>query len=498
MAQNKASFWTERVGHLAALEAQGQRAWPDSFETTWPNLGDLPEVPGETASVAGRVVAKRAFGRLIFLTLQDITGRLQVMVRRGGIPEDDFVLAKATVRVGDHVGVRGTTLFTQTGEFTLDASHVAHLGIALRAPPEKFHGLQDRETRYRQRYLDIVANPEARELFLARSRLISAMRGVFERSGFLEVETPVLATQRAGALARPFTAHHHAYDLDVVLRIAPETWLKRVTAAGVNRCYEFARCFRNEGISPDHLQEFTMLEFYVAYWSYRENMAFTQRLLAEALRAAFGRTNFDITGSDGTVVEVDFSDRWRTIDFRDAILRHSDVDIDRCPTADDVKSACARCGVTLDEADLLTDNRGRLLDALYKKVARPHLTKPVFLTGHPIETSPLARRSDEDPRRADRFQIVMNGVEICNAYSELVDPIDQRARLERQAAHGARGDDEAMEVDFDFLRCMEHGMPPISGCGIGIDRLIKIVLGLGNIRDAVLFPLLRPAPDDSL
>ncbi|TVS15057.1 MAG: lysine--tRNA ligase [Planctomycetaceae bacterium] len=368
-----------------------------------------------------------------------------------------------------------------------------YLGLAQRTLPDKWKGLRDVETRYRQRYLDLIANESSREVFKARTRLVRSIRTYLENHGFFEIETPVFYTERAGALAKTFITHHETLDLDLVLRIAPETYLKRACAAGFPRCFEFAKCFRNEGISADHLQEFLMLEFYASYWNYRDNMDFTRRLLQQVLHDAFGRLTFRVRrAGDDEGKEVDFAGDWQEITFRDAILENSGIDIEQYPEFDSLLASCRAAGIELEEKAVAAGDYGGLLESLYKKVARPNLAGPLFLVGHPIQVSPLARSCDDNPAIVDRFQVIVQGLELTNAYSELVDPVDQRQRFEAQASLRSRGDDEAMDLDEDFLRCMEHGMPPISGCGLGIDRLLKIVLGLPNIRDAVLFPLMRP------
>lgn len=485
------------LDRIELLRSHGVPPYPDRFETSHPNIADIGQEIDVTVSVAGRIVLLRKFGKLAFATLQDVTGRIQVAVSIDGVGAEAFSLFKKTGRQGDFIGVTGTTFRTRTGEFTVRAASVKYLGLALRTLPDKWKGIRDTEVRYRQRYLDLIANESSRQIFLARSRLVHSIRNFLIDHGFFEVETPVFNVNRAGALARPFETHHNALDLELVLRIAPETYLKRACAAGFNRCFEFATCFRNEGISPDHLQEFLMLEFYSCYWNFKDNMGFTRAMLQTCLQDAFGKLKFHVRRSaNDEGADVDFSGNWGEITFRDAILQACGLDINEHADVESLADACRAEAIELDDEAITAGNYGRLVDSLYKKVARPTLTGPVFLVGHPIETSPLARTSDDQPGIVDRFQLVVHGVELTNAYSELVDPVDQRRRLEAQASYRGSGDDEAMDLDEDFLRCMEHGMPPISGCGLGIDRLLKIVLGLPNIRDAVLFPLMRPVNGD--
>ena len=317
------------------------------------------------------------------------------------------------------------------------------------------------------------------------------MRRFLEEHEFVEIETPVLNNTQSGALAKPFRTHHNALDAEMYLRIAPETYLKRANAAGFNRVFEFAKCFRNEGVSKEHLQEFTMLEYYGAYWNFRDNMAFTQSMLQNALKETFGSLDFQRSANSNGSERIRFSGEWPIVTFRDIIDEGCGVDIHRSRDAASLIAATRAQGVVLDSEDVESANFGRLVDALYKKVARPKLIQPTFLIGHPIEASPLARCNDEDSLIVDRFHLVVCGTELVNAYSELVDPIDQRRRLISQADFRQEGDSEAMEMDEDYLRCMEHGMPPISGTGIGVERFLMSVMDLPHIKEAVLFPLLR-------
>ncbi len=481
-----------RRADIERLDKAGLALYPDRFETTYPNLRDVPQEIGKRIRVAGRVTAIRAFGKLAFIKLIDVTGRIQVSISVGHVGKEVFKLFTKSLKAGDFLGAAGETFYTKTGEFTVQAEELAFLGMAFRLLPEKWHGLRDVEMRHRRRYLDIIANLSSRDTMLARCRLISSMRRIFEQAGFFEVETPILNTVQAGALARPFVTHHKTLDVDLFLRIAPETYLKRANAAGFNRVFEFARCFRNEGISAEHLQEFTMLEFYVCYWDFRDNMEFTRHLLQSSLGETFGRLQFEVPGpGEGETLELDFSGTWQEVDFRDSIRQACGIDIRALKDVDRLVESIQQAGIELDQDDLESRNPGRLMDALYKRTVRRTLIQPTFLTGHPVELSPLARQNDADPRAVDRFQLVVAGTELVNAYSELVDPREQRRRLTEQSRLKAGGDQEAMDLDEDYLLCMEHGMPCISGNGIGIDRLLMTVLGLPNIKDALLFPLLR-------
>lgn len=485
-----------RLQKLAALKAAGVKPYADRYPTTHSLVAAREAAEagqGTPVRVAGRVMTARAFGKLTFAHLLDASGRCQVALDASVVGEEALERFDRLVDLGDFVGIEGTTFQTKKGEPTVRATSWTFLAKALRPLPEKWHGLADRETCYRERHLDLLVNPETRERFRLRTRVVRELRAYLDAHGFEEVDTPVLSAKATGALARPFVTHHHALDMACALRIAPETWLKKCVAGGIERVYELARCFRNEGMDPSHLQDFTMCEWYAAYWDFRDNMDFTEGLILHLLDRAVGsrRVRFGER-------ELDFAPPWPRVRLRDLVLKDSGIDYDACPDAASLRAAIAAKGLRLDRDDLDRLGRGALIDVLYKKVSRPRLVAPVFVTGHPIDLSPLARRNDDDPRVVDRFQLVVNTWEVVNAYSELVDPVDQRERFEAQMRARADGDDEAMELDEDYLACMEHGMPPMSGFGMGIDRFVCLVTGQENLRDAVLFPLMRPvetAPD---
>lgn len=479
-----------RLQKLAAIREAGIQAWPERFISTH-TLADAATLPDATSNVkiAGRIVGLRKMGKLTFAHLQDLEGRVQIALKRDTLG-DAYNLFHKIIDIGDFVGVSGEMFTTKTGEKTLLTEEYVFLGKALRELPEKWHGLSDIELRYRQRYLDLITNPESRRIALLRSRLTRAIREFLDGQGFIEVETPVLTNQASGALARPFETHHNALDIDVYLRIAPETYLKRLVVGGFNHVYEIARNFRNEGISPVHLQDFTMIEGYSAYWNYEDNMRLMRAMILHVLEHVFGTYEIQI----GEHL-IDFSQPWPTVTFRELLLRDADIDINNYPDGPSLLAAVRAKGIHLEHENLAALGKGNLIDVLYKKVSRPKIIAPTFLTAHPIELSPLARRNDQDGSIADRFQLLVNGAEIINAYSELVDPLDQRQRLEEQASLRSQGDAEAMPLDNDYLRAMEYGMPPISGWGMGIDRLLQVLLDLPNIRDGVLFPLMRPLND---
>ncbi|HGY92660.1 MAG TPA: lysine--tRNA ligase [Planctomycetes bacterium] len=475
-----------RLAKLERLREAGVNPYPERYERTC-MLARARELDDGTEGVrvAGRVMTARVMGKLSFLTLQDQSGRMQVSVRQDDVGKEDYKVIKKLLDIGDFLGIHGDVYTTRTGEKTVAARDFTFLGKTLRPLPEKWHGISDKESCYRQRYLDLLMNRETMDRFLLRSRLIRTMRSLLEAEGFIEVETPVLQTKASGAAARPFKSHHNALDMPIYLRIAPETWLKRCIVGGFDKVFEFARCFRNEGMDPSHLQDFTMLEYYCAYWNYEDNMAFTEKLIQTVLRDLFGTLELEIQGET-----IDFGGTWPRVTFREMILEDCGIDIDAHETADALREAILAQGIQLEDADRL--GRGNLIDHLYKAVSRPKLKAPTFITKHPIDLSPLARRNDDNPRVADRFQLVVNGWEVVNAYSELVDPIDQRRRLEEQSQLKSGGDEEAMEMDEDYLLAMEHGMPPISGWGMGIDRFCALITNQPNLRDVVLFPLMKP------
>lgn len=487
-----------RLEKLHAMRDAGMLPYADRFAATHrltqarglaEAQADSDPATGAEVRVCGRILTWRAFGKLTFLHLQDGSGRCQVAFNAKDMAAETLEAFGRYVDLGDHIGVRGRLGRTQKGEPTVFAAEWTFLSKTLRPLPDKWHGLTDPETRQRDRYLDLLTNPETRERFRFRSRFVRELRRFLDDHDFEEVDTPILQTKKSGALARPFLTHHNALDMPCVLRIAPETWLKQCVAGGMDRVYEVARCFRNEGMDPSHLQDFTMCEWYAAYWDYHDNMDFTERLVLHLM---------DTLKGDRTIRygdrEISFAPPWPRVSFRDLILKDCGLDFEEYEKADALRAAIKAKGIHLERGDdeLASVGRGTLIDLLYKKVSRPKLIDPTFVLGHPIDLSPLARRSDDDPQKTDRYQLVVNTWEVVNAYSELVDPIDQRGRFEDQARAGDSGDDEALEVDEDYLRCMEHGMPPMSGWGMGIERFVALLTGQDNLRDVVLFPLMKP------
>jgi lysyl-tRNA synthetase class 2 len=411
---------------------------------------------------------------------------MQVSLFRDEMDPDVYRELAKGIRMGDFIGVEGYRYITGKGEPTLGARTVTVLQRSLEPMPDKWAGVVDTDVRYRKRYLDLLGNPESRQRFLVRSRLIAFIRRWLDERGFLEVETPMLQAAASGAAARPFSTHHNALDRDFYLRISPETYLKRVVAGGFDRVYEIGRNFRNEGIDTSHLQEFTMLEWYAAYWDYTDNMTAVRELIVAALEEVTRSTTVEFDG-----VTLDFGAEWPVIDYRTAVRDATGIDLAVVRDVDTLKAEIAGRGIADDLGD--TVSYGALVDLLYKRTVRPSLVQPCFLVHHPAELVPLARRNDDDPSVLDMFQVVVAGWEIVKAYSELVDPVEQEERLLDQVRLREAGDDETMMMEDDFIEAMRHGMPPMSGLGLGIDRFVALATGAPTLRDVVLFPLLREA-----
>ena len=463
--------------------------YPDHFVRTH-EISDarLLEDGTPDVRVAGRIVLMRKMGKMAFLTIQDIKGRIQISIKIDMVGEEAYDFFKKYIDIGDFIGVCGEVFTTHTGEKTIRAASYEFLGKALKPLPEKFHGLTDTEAIYRYRYLDLITSEESRNKFLFRSKFIKKLRDYLDKEGYIEIETPILNNKASGATAKPFITHHNALDIDLYLRIAPETYLKRAVVGGFTKVFEIARCFRNEGMDTTHLQDFTMIEGYGAYLNYKDNMIFLQNMLQSIIKDLFGTLEIKV----GDKV-VDLSGTWPAVSFRDLILKYSNIDIKVCNTKESLLNKIKEDKIEIDsETPLENLGYGNLVDQLYKKVARPNIIGPIYLTEHPIDLSPLARANDDDKTITDRFQLVINGAEIINAYSELVDPIDQEQRLLKQAALKANGDEEAMPMDYDYIEAMEYGMPPISGWGMGLDRLIQLLTSSENIKDVVMFPLMKP------
>lgn len=480
-----------RVTKAQAIRKKGGQPYAAQYERSH-DLADARTSPnGEKVQIAGRVMLMRNMGKIMFATLQDHTGRLQIALREEETGKDLCEEFASLVDLGDIIGISGERFTTQKGEPTVMVKEWTMLTKALRNPPEKWHGVKDQETAWRQRYLDLTSNRETFDRFAFRSDFLRFLREFYWDHGFMEMETPVLVNAASGALATPFKTHHAAYDMEVYLRIATETFLKECLVGGFDRVFEIGRIFRNEGLDPSHLQDFTMVEHYASYWDYVKNMEFTETMLSSILQKMLGTTKVKIPNRDGELVEVDFTPPWPRFTLREAILISSGIDFDEHDSASALLAAMKEKKIKLD-VSVEKLGRGNLIDQLYKKVSRPSLIQPTFIMQHPIDLSPLARRNDENPTITDRFQLVVGGWEIVNAYSELVDPVDQAQRFEEQAKANAGGDSDAHRKDDEYVTALEYGCPPCSGFGMGIDRIVALLTCQTNLRDVVLFPLMKP------
>jgi lysyl-tRNA synthetase class 2 len=476
---------------VAALRAAGVDPHPPRFrpshtlmEVRDAHHGLEPETEtDETVTVAGRVVARRELGRLAFLVLREDGVDLQLFCRTGALDDASRALLEQ-LDVGDWIGATGTVLTTRTGELSVGPTTLTLLGKGLRPLPDKWHGLTDTEQRFRQREVDLVVNLDARRVFEIRSRIVSALRRTLQSRGFVEVETPMLHPIPGGATARPFVTHHNTLDMELYLRIAPELYLKRLIAGGMRRVFEINRSFRNEGMSPRHNPEFTMLESYSAYDDYTDIMELTEALLGAAALAATGSTELEHQGRPVSLA-APFR-RATLLDLVREATARTDLSYDT-PRAD-VVELCDTHGVATDDSWGV----GKLIVAIYEELVESVLWEPTFVIDHPVEVSPLARTHRDDPAVTERFELIVTGRELANAFSELVDPDEQRRRFEAQVAARHAGDDEAMRVDESYLRAMEIGMPPTGGLGVGIDRLVMLLADVATIRDVILFPTLRP------
>ena len=482
----------QRRKKVAALREQGVDPYGSRFDGKVPfreivqtyggKTGEQLDALTQTFKVAGRIISLRRFGKAAFAHLQDASGRVQVYFRKDRLgPEGSDRFGRADI--GDILGVEGRLFRTRTGELTLEAHTVVFLAKSLHPLPEKWHGLTDVALRYRMRYLDLIANPAVREVFVQRSRIIEGIRRFLTERGFLEVETPMMHPIPGGAAARPFVTHHNALGIDLYLRIAPELYLKRLIVGGFERVFEINRNFRNEGISTIHNPEFTMLEFYMAYADYRTLMPMTEALLTTLAKAIRGSLQFDYQGRP-----VDFTPPWRRIPYLGAIAAHYKMTEDDLCDPKKLRDRLAAEGLPVQEGDSL----GKMQAALFEAGVEPGLNGPVFVTDFPTEISPLAKRKPGRPDLTERFELYIAGREIANAFSELNDPEDQRARFEAQAAQREAGDQEAHAMDRDYLLALEYGMPPTAGEGIGIDRLVMLLTDQSSIRDVILFPQMRP------
>ncbi|MGB0170359.1 MAG: lysine--tRNA ligase [Flavobacteriales bacterium] len=486
-----------RLESLAQLRQLGIDPYPAAAYPVDTHAGPLSadfEADREVC-LAGRILSRRIMGKASFAELQDATGKIQIYLNRDELcPDEDKTMYNTVFKKlldrGDIVGVKGTTFTTQTGEPSVLVKELTVLSKSIRPLPsvktdedgQVHDAFTDPELRYRMRYVDLVVNPEVKRTFEARSRVIQAMRDAFTEQGWLEVDTPVLQAIPGGAAARPFITHHNALDIPLYLRIANELYLKRLIVGGFDGVFEFSRNFRNEGMDRTHNPEFTVLELYVAYQDYHWMMETIEQLLERVCQAVHGTNTATLEGNT-----IDFAPPYRRLSMRDAILEHAGVDIDGMDEAA-LRGACASLGIEVDDSM----GKGKLIDEIFGEKCEHHLVQPTFITDYPVEMSPLTKAHRDKPGYTERFELFINGTEVANAYSELNDPIDQRERFEDQLKLGERGDDEAMFIDQDFLRALEYGMPPTSGVGIGVDRLVMMLTDQRSIQEVLFFPQMRP------
>ena len=447
---------------------------------------NFEELEEKTVSVAGRIMSRRGHGKVSFMDIQDSQGKIQLFVQMNALGEEAYNKLHL-LDIGDIVGAKGEVFRTRTGEISIRVKEFTLLTKSLQILPEKFHGLKDQDLRYRQRYVDLIVNPEVKDVFLLRSKIIKAVREFLDNRGFLEVDTPILNTIAGGANARPFVTHHNTLDIDMYLRIANELYLKRLIVGGFDKVYEMGRMFRNEGMSPKHNPEFTNMELYEAYADYKDMMEITEELVAYVAKETLGSTKIEYQGT-----EIDLTPPWRRITMIDAIKEYTGVDFNTIDTDEEAREIAKAKGLEVDESM----KRGHIISEMFEEFCEVHLVQPTFVTHHPVEVSPLAKRNAEDPRLTNRFEAFINTWEIANAFSELNDPIDQKARFKEQEAQRVAGDSEAHMMDMDFVNALEVGLPPTGGLGIGIDRLIMILTNQPTIRDVILFPTMKPVGED--
>ena len=450
-------------------------------------LDRFDELEGKEVRVAGRIMSRRGMGKVAFMDLQDSSGRVQIYAKIDVMGEEPYKAMQATLDIGDIVGVKGEVFRTQRGEISVKALELTILSKALLPLPEKYHGLTNTDARYRQRYLDLIMNPESREVFVRRSKIISAIRTYLDSREFFEVETPVLHAQAGGAAARPFITHHNTLDMDMYLRIALELHLKRLIVGGFDRVYEIGRNFRNEGMDTFHNPEFTMLELNQAYTDINGMMDITEDMIRTVAHQALGTGKVERDG-----VEIDLGKPFARISMLDAVKEYAGVDFSKVESLEEARRLADEHHIEYEQRH----KKGEILNLFFEKYCEEKLIQPTFLTGHPVDISPLAKKDPENTEYTQRFELFICGREYANAFSELNDPIDQRQRFEAQAAQKAAGDDEACDVDEDFLTALEYGLPPTGGMGMGVDRLVMLLTGAASIRDVLLFPTMKSLPNE--
>ncbi len=470
---------------LADLQANGKDPFQIMTYDVSHHSADIKEnfeqLEGQNVSLAGRIMSKRIMGKASFCNIQDLKGNIQSYVARDCIGEEEYKEFKK-MDVGDIVGLKGEVFKTKTGEISIHASAVTLLSKSLQILPEKYHGLTNTDLRYRQRYVDLIMNPEVKDTFIKRSKIISAIRRYLDNEGFMEVETPILVANAGGAAARPFETHFNALDEDFKLRISLELYLKRLIVGGLERVYEIGRVFRNEGLDTRHNPEFTLMELYQAYTDYNGMMDLTENLYRHVAQEVLGTTKIVYNG-----VEMDLGKPFERITMVDAVKKYADVDFDEIKTTEEAKAIARERGIEFEERH----KKGDILALFFEEYAEEHLIQPTFVMDHPIEISPLTKKKPENPEYTERFEFFMNGWEMANAYSELNDPLDQRERFKAQEELLAQGDEEANTTDEDFLNALEIGMPPTGGIGFGIDRMCMLLTDAAAIRDVLLFPTMR-------
>lgn len=476
-----------RIDKMHKIEEHGWKPFGHRFLFTHraadiaAQFDELSEKETEV-TMAGRVMAIRGHGKTCFMDMQDKTGRIQVYVRKDVIGEENYALIKL-MDIGDTVGITGTAFRTHMGELSIKAASVEMLSKSLRPLPEKWHGLKDVETRYRQRYVDLIVNPEVRETFVKRSQIIKSVREVLDSHDFLEVETPILNTIAGGAAARPFISYHNALDMQVYMRIAPELYLKRLIVGGMDRVYEMGRVFRNEGIDNRHNPEFTSVEIYQAFADYRDMMDLTEEVVVKTAEKVLGTTTINY---EGTTIEL--ASPWKRMSMIEAVKEYSGKDFTNVIDLEEARAIAKELNVAIEP----TFGIGKIINACFEEYVEDKLVQPTFITGHPKEISPLAKSNPENPEITDRFEAYIYGREICNGFTELNDPIDQKERFLKQVEERANGDEEANMMDEDFVNALEYGLPPTGGLGIGIDRLVMFLTNSSTIRDVLFFPTMKP------
>ena len=443
---------------------------------------NFEEMDGKVVKIAGRIMSKRLQGKAGFIDIQDQEGRIQCYVRKDRIGEEEYDLFK-TYDIGDIIGLEGEVFKTKKEEISVKANNVVLLSKSLQVLPEKYHGLKDQDIRYRQRYVDLIVNPEVKDAFLTRTKALKALRSFLDERGFLEVETPILNTIAGGANARPFVTHHNTLDIPMYLRIANELYLKRLIVGGFDKVYEMGRMFRNEGMSIKHNPEYTAMELYQAYADYEDMMKITENLISHMAEVATGSTVVNYQGT-----EIDFKPPWRRMTMIECVKEYTGVDFDTIDTDEEALAVAREKGIEITPGM----RRGEVINAFFEEFGEDKLIQPTFITHHPVEVSPLAKRNAEDPRKTDRFEAFANKWELANAFSELNDPIDQKGRFMDQLRKKELGDDEACDMDEDFINALEVGLPPTGGLGIGIDRVMMLLTNSPSIRDVILFPTMKP------